>query len=739
MTCRAATRYRLLTGLVLTLAVGACQHPPLPPTHIESLDDLSVEALRARPYHSKIEPVRLLDGSGSAHTGLIAGYQSDGLLVYTRIDMPPDKPPETGYPVLILVHGWYGRENAPGFNFFAEPDSTYTRIIDTYVEAGFIVLSPALRGHGTVNGIPAEGIGFLDAWDNGSYLSPMFYAIDILNLLHGIPGLQKIDWSEWGIGHEIIIDQDRISISGHSQGGDAVLTALAVSGEGSAVTPPLAAGSIMAGCFAPRFEQVATYHPMASTLQAFMAGDGSWNGTATGTDGSVNPHFVFGYPADWIGTVDPQSEQWTWQAETWSTPTVAEAMAEKFREMYDAINRQVADIDGAEFSYTSTSGGAAEFTHDPRIVEAMQRIGGFTRADLLTEPLYLHYSDQDYYSIPAWNQDLARRIKETGGHAVDFVYPGNTHSLSISKHDWFNRGEIIEGIGYMLERDVALFSSPGAPPDSGQEPDRTSIESLRRYADTLHNEFQLEYERQPLEGISRRVVRFTADGLRQYALVLQPASTPPENGWPVILMSHGYHPDPPMNGRGEDGRSDRPGDYYRGLPLAYAKHGFMVVWPDFRGHNDSEGLEFTRSDDPVAAYARDLVAVFRALPSLQHADTANSFLWGHSMGGNITLRALQALGNEVAAASVWSTRMGAAPALAEGSAEGLTTPLIIQHSEADQTVSSDWAKQTYGANGGETRDLRLVLHPGDTHLFEDDELEKAIQQDIRHFRQFFRR
>ncbi len=173
----------------------------------------------------------------------------------------PGRRRQSGYPVLIFVHGWYGREAAPGFDFMYQPDSLYSRYIDAFVDAGFLVLSPALRGHGTVNGIPAEGIEFLDAWDNASYLSPIFYAIDVLNLLEGVQTLEAVDWADWDHAEPVRIDAGRIGIAGQSQGADAVLTALAVSGEGSTVRNTLAAGSIWSGCFGPRLEQAVDLRP----------------------------------------------------------------------------------------------------------------------------------------------------------------------------------------------------------------------------------------------------------------------------------------------------------------------------------------------------------------------------------------------------------------------------------------------------------------------------------------------
>jgi hypothetical protein len=154
----------------------------------------------------------------------------------------------------------------------------------------YIELMPGFRGHATVDGIPAEGIEFLSKFDNGSYISPLFYAIDVLNLLDGVQTLENTAWSVWGYDSDdaVKINLDSIHISGHSQGGDAVLKALAVSGEGSSVRNLLSTGSIWSGCFPDRITQVETYGPMGESLEAFKAGtqeEFEWNGTAIGSDG----------------------------------------------------------------------------------------------------------------------------------------------------------------------------------------------------------------------------------------------------------------------------------------------------------------------------------------------------------------------------------------------------------------------------------------------------------------------
>lgn len=158
------------------------------------------------------------------------------------------------------------------------------------------------------------------------------------------------------------------------------------------------------------------------------------------------------------------------------------------------------------------------------------------------------------------------------------------------------------------------------------------------------------------DGLRRAVYQFENDGLLQFALMLEPLADAPEAGWPVLLYCHGFHPDPPNYGRRtSDGVTDRPGDYYRGVPEAYARAGYRVVVPDYRGHNDSEGASFTKRQLATFWYVRDAISALAATAELPGSDEQQLFITGHSMGGQIALRAAVAFGEQVSAVSIWST------------------------------------------------------------------------------------
>lgn len=427
---------------------------------LDSLEALSIETLRQRSYAADIHIEQSIapTSAGGGHQRYLGGYLSDGLAVYLRIDVPSTKPPSGGYPSVVFVHGWVGEQAAPDYDFELGTASASEAVIEAYVGAGFVVLTPGLRGHGTVFGSAAEGLEFLRAWDNRSYLSPIFYAIDVLNLIAGLESLERVDWQAWGREPRLTVrlDQARINLAGYSQGGDVALTVLAVAGENSALATPIQAASIWAGCFASRFEQAALYGPMQDTAMAFTAGDGRWNGSATAADGRRNADFVFAYPSDLI--VNPSPADWTWQADSWHLPTVETSLNKTYSDMYARYRAGIADLVDIKYTLERDLEGSLVVVHAAGLARQLEQIGGYHAAHYLTEPINLHHSDRDFYSPPAWNANLATRVNVAGGRLRDFVYPGTTHSLSVSSEAWFSPAGTVDGRATMLARDIALFS-----------------------------------------------------------------------------------------------------------------------------------------------------------------------------------------------------------------------------------------------------------------------------------------
>lgn len=141
------------------------------------------------------------------------------------------------------------------------------------------------------------------------------------------------------------------------------------------------------------------------------------------------------------------------------------------------------------------------------------------------------------------------------------------------------------------------------------------------------------------------VASYQSDGLKIYGLLTIPTGTPPEGGWPAIIFNHGYIPP----------EQYRTTQRYEAYVNGFARQGFVVFKPDFRGHGDSEG-------EPQGAYYSDgyIADVMNALASVRQMPEVNPQrvgMWGHSMGGHLTLRAM-VISKDVKAGVIWAGVVG---------------------------------------------------------------------------------
>lgn len=401
-----------------------------PEASIPSLSDISIDGLRGRSFSSTLTiSEQLGDDTGSSeysqsygapyYNTYMASYSSDGMNVYARVDIPPTEMPADGYPVIIFSHGWVGADGAPGYTFNYAANSYYGDMLDAYVKAGYVLLMPGFRGHGTVNNVPAEGLAYIQAYDNGSYLSPTFYAIDILNLLEGVGSLEDIDWQALG-GQDIQIDTNRIYLTAHSQGGDAAFTALTVSSS-SNINNHITGASIWSGSIEGRVEQGAFLGPQERSQDAW-------------TDPAYFPHMP------------------SWWSADWSPETISEGIAYKKTQMYDTVRTYVTDQAAANPETNS-------------LVEVMATLDAAKHVQYINAPLDLHYSDMDHYSIPEWNESVIRKVRATGGTGNAYLYAGNSHEFRTIE-DW-SPTDAVAGRESAINRTIELFNNT-TPQDPSQ-------------------------------------------------------------------------------------------------------------------------------------------------------------------------------------------------------------------------------------------------------------------------------
>jgi len=211
----------------------------------------------------------------------------------------------------------------------------------------------------------------------------------------------------------------------------------------------------------------------------------------------------------------------------------------------------------------------------------------------------------------------------------------------------------------------------------------------------------------------------------------------------VIIFNHGFHPEPAMNGRRTiDGVSDRPGDYYRQIPQALAGQGFLVIAPDYRGHNDSLGAEFTLQENSPSWYVRDVLGIVTALQSNGHANMDHLFMLGHSMGAEVTLLAAAALGDRLKGASIWSAYVPAvvnastlqSKLRASSQIDQIFSPVNIHHAKDDPITVFEGSMIIASQLDQLGKTSKLYSYLSANHLFLGDNLQLAISRDIAFFR-----
>lgn len=134
---------------------------------------------------------------------------------------------------------------------------------------------------------------------------------------------------------------------------------------------------------------------------------------------------------------------------------------------------------------------------------------------------------------------------------------------------------------------------------------------------------------------------YLSEGLKIYALLTVPMGDMPEGGFPAIVFNHGYIPP----------------DVYRTTEryIAYvdeiAKAGYVVFRIDYRGHDASEGEATGAYGSP--GYQIDVLNAVSSIKQLPEVNPEKVGMWGHSLGGYLTLRAM-VISDDVKVGVIWA-------------------------------------------------------------------------------------
>lgn len=193
-------------------------------------------------------------------------------------------------------------------------------------------------------------------------------------------------------------------------------------------------------------------------------------------------------------------------------------------------------------------------------------------------------------------------------------------------------------------------SSPVTTPTPEDEGGIGEVESFDGEALTIEYLRRQRYPAQSLmiketltpgPNYNRYIASYVSEGLRIDGLLTVPQGAKPATGWPVIIFNHGYIP-PEVY---------RPTERYVAYVDAFARNGYIVFRPDYRGHADSEGE--ARGAYGYPDYTIDVLNAVAAMKNYPDADPNRIGMWGHSMGGYITLRAM-VVDPDIRAGVIWA-------------------------------------------------------------------------------------
>jgi len=261
----------------------------------------------------------------------------------------------------------------------------------------------------------------------------------------------------------------------------------------------------------------------------------------------------------------------------------------------------------------------------------------------------------------------------------------------------------------------------------------------------------------------RYIASYLSEGLKIYGLLTIPNGEKPVTGWPVIIFNHGYIPP----------EQYRTTERYVAYVDNIARSGFIVFRSDYRGHDKSEGT--ARGAYNSTDYVIDVLNAVASLKRFPDSDSQRMGMWGHSMGGYITLRVM-VITKDIKAGVIWGGVVASYPdmltkwrrgpnavaiptpfstrtswrSLIEtyGSPEqnpifwnsisansylaDISGPLQLHHGTADEEVPLDFSETLYFQMLDAGKYVELYKYNGDNHNI-SNQFTNAIQRSLEFF------
>ena len=248
------------------------------------------------------------------------------------------------------------------------------------------------------------------------------------------------------------------------------------------------------------------------------------------------------------------------------------------------------------------------------------------------------------------------------------------------------------------------------------------IEQLRK-RNYSGGEIKIEETVSENSSYTSYIISYPSDDLTIYGRMNIPKGNGP---FPVIVLNHGYY----------NLSSFTSGDGTQTMADTLVRNGYLTLASDFRGHGRSESDGKRGGHRPE--YSIDVLNLVASIPSIEQADANNIGMWGHSMGGEVSMRAIEAT-DKVKAVALW------APTSADASdnhgfygggrqqeptpdpeTEGISpinylqyisAPISIHQGLVDTEVNPEWSRELRDALKAEGKQVEYFEYEGQDHNF----------------------
>lgn len=219
------------------------------------------------------------------------------------------------------------------------------------------------------------------------------------------------------------------------------------------------------------------------------------------------------------------------------------------------------------------------------------------------------------------------------------------------------------------------------------------------------------------------IFSYPSDNLKIYGMMNVPEG---DGLFPVIVLNHGYYNPTSFNS----------GDGTRTMADILASNGYVTVASDYRGHGQSED-DGKRSGGHRPEFAIDVLHLIASIKSIEKADQKRIGMWGHSMGGEVSLRAAEAT-DKVKAIALWaptsanasdnSNFYGGRHSSNTDSTETdgispinylkyISAPISLHQGLVDVEVKPEWSKELNDALKKEGKQVEYFEYEGQDHNF----------------------